>query len=322
MKRILLVFFALISIAAFSQEKLPVNSETLSRLDTISDSSNYIVTKYRASVLLAPLIGPTFTDTVTIYGRSITNDTTTEISGGHIGSYTELIINPASTSSGDYYANWNIADYQANFPTTSGHFTIGSWGEGRNSGISTLENVVGAWYRANNISAGRVQDHYGMVGQARNSGTGAVTRGFGVVGAMRNQLTGTVDTAVGVWGDIINADAGGYIRHASNLRASTPYSNAGTIDTLVGLYIDPQSPPGGGTINEKWAIYQAGSGDRSYFAGDILFDGEVEQEVMKLTATDTTGIGSTANIGTMMYFDGHFYGLIAGTPPTWAQLDN
>ena len=37
---------------------------------------------------------------------------------------------------------------------------------------------------------------------------------------------------------------------------------------------------------------------------------------------DTTGIGSTANIGTTLYYNGHFYGLIAGTPPVWKQLDN
>jgi hypothetical protein len=37
---------------------------------------------------------------------------------------------------------------------------------------------------------------------------------------------------------------------------------------------------------------------------------------------DTTGIGSTANIGTQLYYNGHFYGLIAGEPPTWKQLDN
>ena len=37
---------------------------------------------------------------------------------------------------------------------------------------------------------------------------------------------------------------------------------------------------------------------------------------------DTTGIGSTANIGTTLYYNGHFYGLIAGEPPVWKQLDN
>lgn len=43
---------------------------------------------------------------------------------------------------------------------------------------------------------------------------------------------------------------------------------------------------------------------------------------VNLPATDTTGVGSTANVGTMMYYNGHFYGLKAGLPPTWVQLDN
>jgi hypothetical protein len=44
--------------------------------------------------------------------------------------------------------------------------------------------------------------------------------------------------------------------------------------------------------------------------------------LIQQTGTDTAGIGSTATIGTIMYFNGHFYGLKAGTPPTWTQLDN
>lgn len=41
------------------------------------------------------------------------------------------------------------------------------------------------------------------------------------------------------------------------------------------------------------------------------------------SGTDTTGVGSTAHIGTWQYYNGHFYGLIPGSPnPTWKQLDN
>jgi hypothetical protein len=53
-----------------------------------------------------------------------------------------------------------------------------------------------------------------------------------------------------------------------------------------------------------------------------LHAGNVSSPKIKQVATDTAGIGSTANVGTMMYFNGHFYGLKAGTPPTWVQLDN
>ena len=43
---------------------------------------------------------------------------------------------------------------------------------------------------------------------------------------------------------------------------------------------------------------------------------------VKYVGTDTTGHGSTENVGLQMYFNGHFYGVIAGEPPIWKQLDN
>ena len=41
-----------------------------------------------------------------------------------------------------------------------------------------------------------------------------------------------------------------------------------------------------------------------------------------LDGTDTTGVGSSAKVGTIQYYNGNFYGLKAGTPPTWVQLNN
>ncbi len=44
---------------------------------------------------------------------------------------------------------------------------------------------------------------------------------------------------------------------------------------------------------------------------------------VRMALQDTTGIGSTANVGCLpIYKNGHYYGLVAGTPPTWKQLDN
>ena len=48
-----------------------------------------------------------------------------------------------------------------------------------------------------------------------------------------------------------------------------------------------------------------------HVAGGIMLDG-----------TDTTGVGATSKVGTIQYFNGNFYGLKAGTPPTWVQLNN
>jgi len=54
------------------------------------------------------------------------------------------------------------------------------------------------------------------------------------------------------------------------------------------------------------------------------FDAPVIATRIQLIAGDTTGVGSTAAIGTIVYktSDAHFYGLKGGTPPTWVQLEN
>ena len=50
--------------------------------------------------------------------------------------------------------------------------------------------------------------------------------------------------------------------------------------------------------------------------------GLVQVPKLKLPSTDTTGTGSTANIGALIYYNGHIYCLTAGSPPAWKQLDN
>jgi len=49
---------------------------------------------------------------------------------------------------------------------------------------------------------------------------------------------------------------------------------------------------------------------------------KVKSKAIQMIAGDTTGSGSTANIGRIHYYNGHFYGLIAGSPPAWKQIDN
>lgn len=64
------------------------------------------------------------------------------------------------------------------------------------------------------------------------------------------------------------------------------------------------------------------------YAGKAQFGKGVVNKIMIDSTTitfsgkDTTGLGSTANVGKMLYYNGHFYGLKAGAPPTWIQLDN
>ncbi|PJE67986.1 hypothetical protein COU94_04310, partial [Candidatus Shapirobacteria bacterium CG10_big_fil_rev_8_21_14_0_10_38_8] len=195
------------------------------------------------------------------------SQTTTVTTGDAKGLNITLTASPASATSANYYGNLNYVNYSTNNNSTG--WLHGSFNIARNSGTGTLDFVVGGWNRSENYSSGTITDSYGAVGQSRNIGTGTITEGYGLVGAARNDSTGTITNAVGVYGDIINANAGGTITNAYNLRAVVPFSNAGTINNLYGVYIDAQSPTGGGNINNKWAFYQAGASDRSYFAGNV-----------------------------------------------------
>ena len=79
----------------------------------------------------------------------------------------------------------------------------------------------------------------------------------------------------------------------------------------------------------KYQMDKSGLYPTIYTAGDYQHLGTtlypwnaIHTKRVSLPATDTTGIGSTANVGTMMYYNGHFYGLKPGSPPVWVQLDN
>ena len=59
----------------------------------------------------------------------------------------------------------------------------------------------------------------------------------------------------------------------------------------------------------------------------MLGDANITETILRaprISTNDTTGLGSTAHIGMMVYQSsaGHFYGLKGGAPPTWVQLDN
>jgi hypothetical protein len=64
-----------------------------------------------------------------------------------------------------------------------------------------------------------------------------------------------------------------------------------------------------------------------YFDGkakvkDSIITPRLNAKKIGVIPTDTSGVGSTANIGMIMYYNGNFYGLKAGSPPTWVQLNN
>lgn len=69
--------------------------------------------------------------------------------------------------------------------------------------------------------------------------------------------------------------------------------------------------------NTKSGAFQSG-----VITQTIIDSTRIATQKLKLTGTDTTGLGGTPNIGRMMYYNGHFYGVVAGVPPAWVQLDN
>ena len=190
------------------------------------------------------------------------SDTTTITSGDAKGSNILLKAGPSGSSTGDYYGLFSMSQFNGAYSLQSGSWVHGIFSVGRHNGTNTSANVVGVWGRSENLNTGTIDDSYGVVGQSRNSGNGVIKTAIGVMGAVRNQAAGNVSNAYGVYGDLLNHGTG-IISNASNFYATDPTNN-GTITNLYGLYIADQT-----TGANRWAIYQEGSDDKSYFAGNV-----------------------------------------------------
>ena len=114
------------------------------------------------------------------------------------------------------------------------------------------ENTIGAY----------TQTLYALYGLARYNGTATTSNARGVYGYAQNYSTGTITSAYGIYGLVDNANASGTITSAYGLYADVNAS-AGTVTTGYGVYIGDV----GGTT--QYGLYQAGSTDNNYFAGNV-----------------------------------------------------
>ncbi|MDZ7798015.1 MAG: hypothetical protein U5L76_00170 [Patescibacteria group bacterium] len=196
----------------------------------------------------------------------------TNASSGEIAGTTNLLtINPSENSSGNYRSTTNITNYNSNNYSNSGWVT-GSKDYSRNNGNKTLENVAGS------------------LSFAVNNSTGTINLAIGTLGAIKNKSTGTIHNAYSVVGDLFVKE-GSTVENAHMLRAEDPNQLAeynGTINNLYGLSIEDQTYG----INQ-WAIYQEGSDDKSYFAGNIGIGND--NPVAKLTINN--GVSDSGSSG-------------------------
>lgn len=274
MKKILIFLIAILTASFSLAQKLPVNSETLSRLDTISDSANYIMTKYRATLLFALLTDPTFPNDliVTRYG----------------------IFLDSIRSDGPALFKDDM--------TVNGHIFITGTGEsiylGTGAGIvvtTGTQNNLKGYNAGNDLTEGYHNDLDGV----RSGEFLTISYGNVFNGSISGRLTSTDSNLVYCYNSVLLGN---------NTKVKW---NNGKKQIVIGSDAigqgDYTATIGDDEITDVYMSEDAGA--------------TTHQGASKLTATDTTGVGSTANIGTMMYYDGHFYGLIAGAPPTWNQLD-
>jgi hypothetical protein len=111
---------------------------------------------------------------------------------------------------------------------------------------------------------------YGLTGHAyycQNQGSGSVSAVYCLDIWIQNSGGGTITSAVGLW-------------------IENPSNSSGTITNTYGIYINSQAS--GTQTNNPYAIYQAGSSDYNYFAGNVGI-GNTTPSTYLLTMESTGG---------------------------------
>ena len=150
---------------------------------------------------------------------------------------------------------------------TSGSFIGGDFWVNANPSANTSGYYRGIVGRAESVSGnsknitGRL---VGMEGGANHKGSGTVHEVYGVYGYSKNTSSGTVEELIGLKAYLDCAS--GTVEDFIGIQA---YLNCGggTVDYAYGIKIPAFVRTG--TITNSWGIYQEGTVESNYFAGDV-----------------------------------------------------
>lgn len=213
------------------------------------------------------------------------------------------VLSANRTNYGLYSLITNTADNTTNTNTLYGNYSqitnsdgagydtaYGSFNYILNSDASkVIPTSVGSIGYINNNATGTLTNAQGTLGQIVNNSTGAITNATGAYGYIRND-EGTMTNAYSVRGNVIQNIAGGVISSAYGGYFAVTQT-AGTINTGYGVYITDV----GGTA--QYGLYQAGSTDTNYFAGDVgvgLTDPDAKFTIANISSsTDQIRLRST-----------------------------
>lgn len=137
--------------------------------------------------------------------------------------------------------------------------------------------VIGGVFSARHYGTGTVAINEGVKVHTYSNATGTVTTLYGV----KSQFGCFHDTAPYLSSNaVLGAGYGVYSfivmdngSTATTLHCfhsdPTAIATTGTITTVAGLFLDAITLTGGGTITNKYGVYQVGSGDQNYFNGPM-----------------------------------------------------
>ena len=190
---------------------------------------------------------------------------------GNVGIGAETPVCELDINGGDYSSSGRIIDVTGNFSGTNGNF-YGLKIEGLAFNPTAISSAAlyGAYFRP-----------YTSTGVSCQVGTIC-----GVAAQGRHAGTGQADEVYGVLAEVAKHNNAGVIAEAYGIKSIVASAASGDINAAYGVYIEDIKSSG--NVTQSHGLYQAGSDDLNYFAGNV-------------------GIGTTAVPGNQLSIDGGEY---------------